>query len=169
MWSHKRASPSAGGSSPEAEATPSPVSTRQKNPGRRFAQIVKLKPEFIDKYKEVHAAVWPEVLKQIKECNIVDCPFPPLPPLSAASKPGLTHPTDSIFHDPESRILFASFKYVGYDYAGDMEKMRENPKVREWWAMTDGWQESVVPGAVSSEDVDAPSWWKPVEEVFYTP
>ncbi|CAI0654774.1 L-rhamnose mutarotase [Colletotrichum fructicola] len=148
MWSHKRASPSAGGSSPEAEATPSPVSTRQKNPGRRFAQIVKLKPEFIDKYKEVHAAVWPEVLKQIKECNIVDY---------------------SIFHDPESRILFASFKYVGYDYAGDMEKMRENPKVREWWAMTDGWQESVVPGAVSSEDVDAPSWWKPVEEVFYTP
>ncbi|KAH0421962.1 hypothetical protein CcaCcLH18_13124 [Colletotrichum camelliae] len=148
MWSHKRASPSAASSSPEAEATPSPVSARQKNPGRRFAQIVKLKPEFIDKYKEVHAAVWPEVLKQIKECNIVDY---------------------SIFHDPESRILFASFKYVGYDYAGDMEKMRENPKVREWWAMTDGWQESVVPGAVSSEDVDAPSWWKPVEEVFYTP
>ena len=47
----------------------------------------------------------------------------------------------SIFHDADSGILFATFKYVGYDYAGDMERMRENPKVREWWAMTDGFQE----------------------------
>lgn len=34
---------------------------------------MKLKPEYYDKYKEVHAAVWPEVLRQIKACNIVDC------------------------------------------------------------------------------------------------
>jgi L-rhamnose mutarotase len=34
---------------------------------------VKLKPEFVDKYKEVHAKVWPEVLKQIKNSNIEDC------------------------------------------------------------------------------------------------
>lgn len=72
MWSNKRSSPPAPGSPTEVEA-PAPVSSRQKNPGRRIAQIVKLKPEFIDKYKEVHANVWPEVLKQIKECNIVDC------------------------------------------------------------------------------------------------
>lgn len=42
-------------------------------PGRRFAQIIKLKPEFIEKYKEVHAVVWPGVLEQIKDCNINDC------------------------------------------------------------------------------------------------
>lgn len=75
---------------------------------------------------------------------------------------------DSIFYDDGSHILFASMKYVGYDYAGDMERMRENPKVREWWAMTDGWQESLVPGATSSEAAE-PGWWKPVEEVFYLP
>jgi L-rhamnose mutarotase len=46
------------------------------------------------------------------------------------------------------------------------EKMRENPKVREWWKMTDGYQESLVPGAVSSE-AGEPSWWKGLEEVFY--
>ncbi|CCC08774.1 hypothetical protein SMACR_05414 [Sordaria macrospora] len=118
---------------------------RIRYPGRRFAQIVKLKPEYIGKYKESHAAVWPEVAKQIKECNIQDY---------------------SIFHDPGTGILFASFKYVGYDYEGDMEKMRENPKVREWWKMTDGFQESMVPGAKNSESGE-PSWWKPVEEVFY--
>lgn len=43
----------------------------------RRRQIVKLKPEYYDKYKEVHAAVWPEVLRQIKACNIVDCRFLP--------------------------------------------------------------------------------------------
>ncbi|KAK6208929.1 hypothetical protein QIS74_12447 [Colletotrichum tabaci] len=147
MWSNKRASPPAPGSSPPEAEVPAPVTLKQKNPGRRIGQIVKLKPEFVDKYKEVHANVWPDVLKQIKECNIVDY---------------------SIWHEPDSRILFATFKYVGYDWAGDMEKMKDNPKVREWWAMTDGWQESLVPGAVSSE-AGEPGWWKPVEEVFYTP
>lgn len=36
-------------------------------------QIVKLKPECYDKYKEVHAAIWAEVAHQIKSSNIVDC------------------------------------------------------------------------------------------------
>lgn len=40
---------------------------------RRFAQIVKLKPQYLDEYKAVHARVWPDVLKQIKDCNIEDC------------------------------------------------------------------------------------------------
>lgn len=51
----------------------SPAEARVKNPGKRFAQIVKLKPEHYDEYKKVHAAVWPEVAKQIKNCNIIDC------------------------------------------------------------------------------------------------
>jgi len=145
MWS-KPTNVEIPASPPRAEPL-SPSTLKQKNPGKRFAQIVKLKPEFVGKYKEAHAAVWPEVLKAIKGCNVQDY---------------------SIFHDPETHILFASFKYVGYDYAGDMERMRENPKVREWWAMTDSWQESMVPGATKS-DVEPPSasWWKPIEEVFY--
>ena len=75
---------------------------------------------------------------------------------------------DSIFHDPGTGILFASFKYVGYNWAGDMEKMRDNPKVQEWWKMTDSYQESFVEGAKSSADGE-PAWWKGIQEVFYTP
>ncbi|KAH7316540.1 rhamnose mutarotase [Stachybotrys elegans] len=134
--------------SPTEPTSPPPVfepSSRQKNPGRRIGQIVKLRPECVEEYKACHAKVWPEVLKQIKECSIEDY---------------------SIFYDDSTGILFASFKYVGYDYAGDMERMAQNPKVREWWQMTDKMQESLVPGAVSSE-AGEPSWWKPVEEVFY--
>lgn len=40
---------------------------------RRFAQIVRLKPQYLTEYKEVHARVWPDVLTQIKQCNIQDC------------------------------------------------------------------------------------------------
>jgi len=46
---------------------------------------------------------------------------------------------DSIFFDND-RTLFATFKWVGSDWEGDMKKMSENPEVREWWAMTDGMQ-----------------------------
>ncbi|KAI6089391.1 rhamnose mutarotase [Hypoxylon rubiginosum] len=130
---------------PPQRITKSPDPESQQRNVRRIAQIVKLKPEFLDKYKEVHAAVWPEVLQQIKVCNIEDY---------------------SIYHDPATGILFATFKYVGIDFEGDMERMRENVKVREWWAMTDGFQESVVPGAKNSES-GSPPWWKELEEVFY--
>ncbi|EPS25439.1 hypothetical protein PDE_00372 [Penicillium oxalicum 114-2] len=113
-------------------------------PVRRIGQIVHLKPEAVAAYKECHAKVWPEVLKQIEDCNIRDY---------------------SIFFDND-RTLFARFDYIGEDFDADMEKMRANPKVREWWAMTDSMQESLIPGAVGS--AEGPGWWKPLEEVFYT-
>ncbi|KAL7899790.1 hypothetical protein HDV63DRAFT_403020 [Trichoderma sp. SZMC 28014] len=123
------------------------LSMKQKNPGRWFGQVVKLKKDRVAEYKASHAKVWPEVLKQIKDCGIEDY---------------------NIFYDDGLGLLFASFRYVGYDYAGDMEKMAGNPKVREWWKLTDSMQESLVEGAVSSE-AGEPSWWKPMEQVFFQP
>ncbi|KAL1988873.1 hypothetical protein VTN96DRAFT_6862 [Rasamsonia emersonii] len=114
-------------------------------PVRRIAQIVHLKPSTVEEYKECHANVWPEVLQQIRECNIRDY---------------------SIFFDSDRSILFATFKYVGDDFEADMRRMKENPKVQEWWDMTDAMQESFVPGAISSKE--GPGWWKELEEVFYT-
>jgi L-rhamnose mutarotase len=46
-------------------------------PPRRFAQIIKLKPEHVAEYKQVHARVWPEVLAQNEQCNIRDCTLKP--------------------------------------------------------------------------------------------
>lgn len=51
----------------------------------------------------------------------------------------LTPTLDSIFFDND-RTLFATFKYIGDDWDGDMERMSENPKVREWWTLTDEMQ-----------------------------
>jgi len=110
---------------------------------RRIAQIVRLRPESLQAYKDCHAAVWPEVLEQIKDCNIVDY---------------------SIFLDDSSMTLFASMKYMGTDFEADMERMRANPKVREWWQMTDGMQETLVKGSQGS--TDEKGWWKELEEVF---
>lgn len=111
---------------------------------KRIAQIVHLKPSAVEAYKECHAKVWPEVLQQIKDSNIRDY---------------------SIFYDND-KTLFATMKYVGDDYEADMAKMKANPKVREWWEMTDGMQESLVKGAGGSKE--GPDWWKTLEEVFYT-
>lgn len=46
-----------------------------------------------------------------------------------------------------------------------MARMAANKKVQEWWAMTDGMQESPVDGAKGSGQ--GPGWWGQTEEVFY--
>lgn len=73
---------------------------------------------------------------------------------------------DSIFLTLFPRpTLFASFKYVGNAFDEDMQRMAANPKVQEWWQMTDRMQESPVEGAVGS--ASGPGWWGQTEEVFY--
>ncbi|KAF2259682.1 rhamnose mutarotase [Lojkania enalia] len=112
---------------------------------RRIGQWVYLKPECIEEYKKCHAVVWPEILEQIKDSNVCDYSIY----LSMIPRP----------------ILFASFKYVGNSFDEDMARMAANPKVQEWWRMTDGMQESPVENAVGSRD--GPGWWGQMEEVFY--
>ncbi|KAK3049893.1 hypothetical protein LTR09_008813 [Extremus antarcticus] len=110
---------------------------------RRIAQIVRLQRNSAEAYKECHAAVWPAVLEQIKDCNISDY---------------------SIYLDEQSMTLFATMKYNGTDFDADMEKMRANPEVRRWWEMTDAMQETLVVGSQGS--TDAKGWWRGLEEVF---
>jgi len=119
------------------------MSSTTKQEPRRIAQIVRLKRSSLQAYKDCHAAVWPEVLKQIKDCNITDY---------------------SIFLDERSMTLFASMKWTGTDFEGDMRAMAANPKVREWWQMTDGMQESFLEGSTGS--TDPKGWWVGLEEVF---
>ncbi|PLS82426.1 MAG: L-rhamnose mutarotase, partial [Chloroflexi bacterium] len=37
---------------------------------RRFGQIIGVKPDQIEAYERIHAAVWPEVLAMIHACNM---------------------------------------------------------------------------------------------------
>lgn len=40
---------------------------------KRVAQWLYVRPEKLEEYKKCHAAVWPAVLEQIKDSNIIDC------------------------------------------------------------------------------------------------
>ena len=71
--------------------------------------VTGLKPESVEEYKRLHAAVWPEVLATITACNIRNY---------------------SIFVrtlDDGRPYLFGYFEYHGADYAADMAKMAADP------------------------------------------
>ena len=80
---------------------------------KRFCQRALLKPERIEEYRRLHAAVWPEVLKTIVDCN-------------------LTNYSISIMGD----MVVAYFEYTGDDYEADMRKMAADPVTVEWWKHT---------------------------------
>ncbi|MBV9614231.1 MAG: L-rhamnose mutarotase [Ktedonobacteraceae bacterium] len=105
---------------------------------RRIGQIINVKPEAIEEYERIHAAVWPEVLATISACNIRNY---------------------SIFR--YGTLLFAYFEYVGDDLDADMAKMAQDPKTQEWWALTDPMQEPMP-------DHTPGKWWTDLKEVFYT-
>ena len=37
---------------------------------KRYGSVLIVRPDKVEEYKRLHAAVWPGVLKMIKECNI---------------------------------------------------------------------------------------------------
>lgn len=105
---------------------------------QRFGQVIGIKPEAIEEYERLHAAVWPEVLDMIHACNMRNY---------------------SIFR--YDNLLFAYFEYVGDDFEADMAKMAADPKTQEWWSHTAPLQEP-VPTRKPSE------WWATIPEVFHT-
>lgn len=106
---------------------------------QRIAQIIQVRPEHVDRYIEVHSAVWPEVLAQIAKCNIRNY---------------------SIFLRRPENLLFAYFEYHGTDFAADAAKMAADPKTQEWWKITDPMQQQLS-SAVDGE------WWAAAPEVFH--
>jgi L-rhamnose mutarotase len=104
---------------------------------KRYGQIIKVKPEKLEEYKKYHAAVWPDVLKMIKECNIRNY---------------------SIFE--KDNLLFAYFEYTGKDFGSDMKKMAADPATQKWWTIMEPMQSPV-------ETRKKGEWWADMEEVFH--
>jgi L-rhamnose mutarotase len=105
---------------------------------KRYGQLIGVKPEQIEAYEHIHAAVWPEVLATIYACNMRNY---------------------TIFRF--QNMLFAYFEYIGDDFAADMAMMAADPKTQEWWTHTVPMQ-APVEGRAPSE------WWATMKEVFHT-
>lgn len=104
---------------------------------KRYGQIIKVKPDKIDRYKELHSAVWPDVQKKISECNIRNY---------------------SIYLKDD--LLFSYYEYIGKNYEEDMKKMAADPTTQKWWEECNPCQEPI-------ETAGKDSWWETMEEVFH--
>lgn len=104
---------------------------------KRYGMVINLKPDRIEEYKLLHAAVWPDVLKKIAECNIRNY---------------------SIYL--KEHTLFSYFEYVGTDYNADMERMAADQTIQKWWDVCKPCQEPL--GSRYEGE-----WWANMEEVFH--
>lgn len=105
----------------------------------RMAQVIRLRPEALVEYKRIHATVWPEILALISACRITNY---------------------TIFLKEPENLLFAYWEYRGDDFAADMERMRADPRMQDWWRITDPMQEPL-------ESRRPGEWWACMEPVFH--
>ncbi len=104
---------------------------------KRYGQIIKVKPEYLEKYKALHANPWPQINEKIKECKIQNY---------------------SIYY--RDGFLFSYFEYVGDNFEEDMKRMSEDEWTQSWWKETDPCQEPVA----SAKEGE---WWAGMEEVYH--
>jgi L-rhamnose mutarotase len=103
---------------------------------QRVAQVIRVRPEKIEEYKRLHAAVWPAVLDRIRKSNIRNYSI---------------H-----LHD---NLLFGYFEYHGDDLTADLQAMADDGPTQEWWKVTMPCQQP-VPTAETGD------WWETMEQVF---
>ena len=105
---------------------------------KRFGMVCGIKPDRIEEYKKLHAAVWPEVLETINKCNLQNY---------------------SIYLKDD--LLFSYFEYSGDDFKRDMENMGRDPVTQRWWDVC-------KPCMMPLESRADGEWWAEMEEIFHT-
>ena len=109
---------------------------------KRYGSVIGLKEEKIEEYKELHAAVWQDVLKMIAKCNIINYSI------------YLRIMPDGKYY------LFSYFEYTGDDFGADCAKMAADETTLKWWDVC-------MPCQKPLEDRAEGEWWADMEEVFH--
>jgi L-rhamnose mutarotase len=109
---------------------------------RRFGMVTGIKPDKIAYYEQLHAAIWPAVLREIRLCHIRNYSI-------------------YIQQIGDSSFLFSYFEYTGSDFTGDMQKMARDSATRRWWKETDPMQ-LPLPQAAARKEI-----WMNMREVFH--
>lgn len=104
---------------------------------KRYAQVIRLKPESLEAYRAHHAAVWSDALKALQAAN---------------------YRNYSIF--VHGTTLFGYFEYVGEKPEADQARLGAMPKVQAWVELMATMQEPLP-------DRQAGEWWTAMEEVFH--
>ncbi|MEO5808427.1 L-rhamnose mutarotase [Devosia sp.] len=105
----------------------------------RMGMVIKVRPEKMALYKELHAKPWPEMNSALTAANIRNY---------------------SIFIREPENLLFGYWEYVGTNYEADLKVLGEMDVTKRWLALTDPCQERLS----SAADGD---WWSPMPEVFH--
>jgi L-rhamnose mutarotase len=108
----------------------------------RHGAVIQVRPDKVEEYKRLHAAVWPEVATMIRECHIRNY---------------------SIYLrrlDDGQYYLFSYFEYHGDDFAADMAKMAADAATQRWWIVC-------KPCHIPLADRQEGEWWASMEEVFH--
>lgn len=103
----------------------------------RLSSVVRLKPEMETQYRELHAAIWPEIAQALRDANIRNF---------------------SIFL--RDGMLYSYLEYIGTDLDADMDSLGSGPSAQLWGELTEACQEPVSTAA-------AGELWAPLEEVFH--
>ena len=109
---------------------------------QRYGMVIGLKAEKLEEYKRLHAAVWPDVLKMIKACNIRNYSI-----YVAELEKGKFH-------------LFSYFEHCGTDFKADMARMAADPTTQRWWTHCIPCQ-APLPTRAEGE------WWANLPEAFH--
>ena len=109
---------------------------------KRYGSIIALREEKLEEYRQLHAAVWPGVLKAIHDCHVRNYSI-------------------YLHRLPDGQhYLFSYFEYIGTDFDADMARMAADPVTQEWWAVCKPCQRPLA-------DRGPGEWWSAMEEVFH--
>jgi L-rhamnose mutarotase len=103
----------------------------------RVGSLIKLKPEWAERYAILHKHTFPGVLDRIRKSNIRNY---------------------SIFLI--DGMLFSYWEYVGDDYDGDMLEIGRDEVTQDWWKLTDPMQEPL-------ETRKEGERWASMDEIFH--
>jgi L-rhamnose mutarotase len=110
----------------------------------RYLELVELNASDEQRYREMHAEVWPEIVAAIRRAHISNY---------------------SIFITTlgEKRVIVRYFEYTGNDPQRDFATIAEDPTVRDkWWPLTDNMQVR-LPGTPDGQH------WLEGERVMWLP
>lgn len=103
---------------------------------KRVAQIIRVRPEKFDEYRELHRNVPEPVLDRLRRCHIANYSI----------------------HRFGDR-LFGYFEYHGDDLEADIALMSADEATREWWRLTE-------PCQLPVDETGPGEWWASMEQVF---